>query len=65
MIAAADLIVTKILAGRPKDLEDAASVLHESGNDIALERIVASSGGASGLPKPKRIAKKQQTKKQP
>ena len=57
VIAAADLIVTKILAGRPKDLEDAASVL--------LERIVASSGGASGLPKPKRIAKKQQTKKQP
>ena len=88
VIAAADLIVTKILAGRPKDLEDAASVLRESGDDIALgplrrlireleraldqsdltpalERIVASSGGASGLPKPKRIAKKQQTKKQP
>jgi len=36
---AEDLIVMKILAARPKDLEDAASVLRAQGNKLDLQRI--------------------------
>jgi hypothetical protein len=37
VIAAADLVVTKILAGRAKDLEDVAAVLQHQGTDLHLE----------------------------
>jgi hypothetical protein len=39
VISPEDLVITKILAGRPKDLEDAWSVLERQRERIDLERI--------------------------
>lgn len=39
VITPEDLVVVKILAGRPKDLDDARSVLAERGPALDLERI--------------------------
>jgi hypothetical protein len=39
VIAPDDLVITKILAGRPKDLDDAASVLREQRGRIDLARL--------------------------
>ncbi len=39
MISPEDLIVAKVLAGRPKDLEDIRGVLHERGESLDLARI--------------------------
>ena len=41
VIAAGDLVVSKILAGRPKDIDDAAGVLALSGERIDLDRVRA------------------------
>jgi len=41
VISPEDLIVTKILAGRPKDIEDIRGVLHERRASLDLERIRA------------------------
>jgi predicted nucleotidyltransferase len=41
VIAPEDLIVTKLLAGRPKDLEDARTVLIAQGNDLDVSRVHA------------------------
>jgi predicted nucleotidyltransferase len=38
VISPEDLIVTKILAGRPKDLDDARGVLREQGGRLDIER---------------------------
>jgi len=38
VISPEDLVVTKILAGRPKDLEDVEGVLREQGERLDLER---------------------------
>jgi hypothetical protein len=34
-----DLIVTKVLAGRPKDVEDVRGVLGQRGSDLDLGRV--------------------------
>jgi hypothetical protein len=39
VISPEDLIVTKVLAGRPKDLEDVRSVTHERRASLDVERI--------------------------
>jgi len=39
VIAPEDLIITKILAARPKDIEDVRSVIHERGGSLDEERI--------------------------
>lgn len=39
LISPEDLVVTKILAGRPKDLEDVRGILREQGGGIDLERV--------------------------
>lgn len=39
VISPEDLIVTKVLAGRPKDVEDIRGVLRQSGTDIDLGRV--------------------------
>jgi Nucleotidyltransferase of unknown function (DUF6036) len=39
VISPEDLIVTKILAGRPKDLEDVRSVTHERRASLDADRI--------------------------
>ena len=39
MIAAEDLIVTKVLAGRPKDLEDAQGILAAQGADLDADAV--------------------------
>lgn len=39
VISPEDLVVTKILAGRSKDLEDARSVLTEQGSGLDLDRV--------------------------
>ncbi len=39
VISPADLIVTKILAGRPKDLEDVRGVLLVQGDDLDVPRV--------------------------
>jgi hypothetical protein len=39
VISREDLIVTKVLAGRPKDLEDIRGVLRQGGADIDLGRV--------------------------
>ncbi|MGZ5494496.1 MAG: nucleotidyl transferase AbiEii/AbiGii toxin family protein [Thermoanaerobaculia bacterium] len=39
VISPEDLIVTKVLAGRPKDIEDIRGVLHERRASLDLERI--------------------------
>jgi hypothetical protein len=39
VLSAEDLIVTKILAGRPKDREDVAGILRERGDELDLDRI--------------------------
>ena len=39
VISPEDLIVTKILAGRPKDLEDVRGILRERGTDLDIEQI--------------------------
>jgi hypothetical protein len=41
VIAPEDLVVTKILAGRPKDLEDVAGILAERARSLDLEAIRA------------------------
>jgi len=41
VISAGDLVVAKVLAGRPKDLEDAAGVLGERRGEIDLEHTRA------------------------
>jgi hypothetical protein len=38
VISPEDLVVTKILAGRPKDLEDVRGILREQGASLDLER---------------------------
>ena len=38
-ISPEDLVVTKILAGRPKDLEDVRGVLSERGDPIEVDRV--------------------------
>lgn len=38
VISPEDLVVTKILAGRPKDLEDVRGLLREQGDDLDLAR---------------------------
>lgn len=38
VISPEDLVVTKILAGRPKDLDDVRGVLREQGDGLDLER---------------------------
>jgi len=38
VISPEDLVVTKVLAGRPKDLEDVRGVLREQAGRIDLER---------------------------
>lgn len=39
MISPEDLIVTKVLAGRPKDIEDVRGVLRERARSLDMERI--------------------------
>jgi hypothetical protein len=39
VIAPEDLVITKILAGRPKDIEDAQSVLYEQRDSLDLKRV--------------------------
>lgn len=39
VIAPEDLVASKILAGRPKDLDDARSVLAQQGDSLDLDRI--------------------------
>jgi hypothetical protein len=39
VISPEDLVVTKILAGRPKDLEDVRGVLRQTGAGFDLERV--------------------------
>jgi hypothetical protein len=39
VISPEDLIITKVLAGRPKDIEDVRSVAHERRNSLDIERI--------------------------
>jgi predicted nucleotidyltransferase len=39
VISAEDLIVTKVLAGRPKDIEDIRSVIHERRSSLDVDRI--------------------------
>jgi hypothetical protein len=39
VIAPEDLVVTKILAGRPKDLDDVAGILHERGGQLDIAQI--------------------------
>lgn len=39
MISPEDLIITKVLAGRPKDMEDVRGVLRERAQSLDLERI--------------------------
>ena len=39
VICPEDLIVTKILAGRPKDIEDVRGVLRERGESLDIRRI--------------------------
>jgi hypothetical protein len=39
VLAPEDLVITKVLAGRPKDLEDVAGVLRERRTSLDLERI--------------------------
>lgn len=39
VLAAEDLVATKILAGRPKDLEDAASVVRAHGERLDVELV--------------------------
>lgn len=39
LISPEDLVVTKILAGRPKDLEDVRGILREQGGGIDLDRV--------------------------
>ncbi len=39
VLTAEDLIVTKVLAGRPKDVEDIRGVLAERGERLDLARI--------------------------
>lgn len=41
VISPEDLIVTKVLAGRPKDIEDVRSVIHERRGSLDVERIRA------------------------
>jgi predicted nucleotidyltransferase len=41
VISPEDLIVTKVLAGRPKDVEDIRGVLHERKESLDIERIRA------------------------
>ncbi len=45
IIAPEDLVVTKILAGRPKDLEDVRSVLAERADTLDKERIQSALAG--------------------
>lgn len=39
VITAEDLIITKVLAGRAKDIEDIRSVIHERRGSLDVERI--------------------------
>lgn len=39
VISPEDLIITKILAGRPKDIEDIRGVIHEKTTSLDIERI--------------------------
>ncbi len=39
VIAPEDLVVTKILAGRPKDLDDVRGILRERASDLDLDQI--------------------------
>jgi predicted nucleotidyltransferase len=39
VITAEDLIITKVLAGRAKDIEDIRSVIHEHRTSLDIERI--------------------------
>lgn len=39
VITPEDLIVTKILAGRPKDIEDVRNVIHQRAASLDVERI--------------------------
>lgn len=39
VISREDLVIAKILAGRPKDVEDARALWRAHGNDLDLERI--------------------------
>lgn len=39
VISAEDLVVTKVLAGRPKDLEDLGGILRERGTALDLDRV--------------------------
>lgn len=39
VISPEDLIITKVLAGRPKDIEDIRSVIHERRASLEVERI--------------------------
>ena len=41
VISPEDLIITKVLAGRPKDIEDVRGVIHERRTSIDAERIRA------------------------
>ncbi len=41
VLSAEDLVTTKILAGRPKDIDDVAGILRERGKRLDLERIRA------------------------
>jgi len=39
MIDPADLVIVKVLAGRPKDIDDAGGVWRLHGRDLDVERI--------------------------
>ena len=39
VISPEDLVVTKVLAGRPKDLEDVRGILRQTGARLESERI--------------------------
>jgi hypothetical protein len=43
-LAAEDLVATKILAGRPKDIDDVAGILRERLSRLDLERVRATPG---------------------